>query len=55
MTEQQIEELKEERDWLFARLAEYMQSEYHHLTKEMLPLEMFEEKISVQFAARKVL
>lgn len=51
----EIEALREERDWLFKRLAEYMQSEYHHLTKEILPLEMFEEKIPVQFAARKVL
>jgi hypothetical protein len=44
--------LREERDWLFARLVEYMQSEHHHLTKEMLPLEMFEECLKVQFAAR---
>jgi hypothetical protein len=49
------EPLREERDWMFKRVAEYMQSEYYHSTKELLPIEMFEERLKVQFTARKLL
>ena len=49
------EPLREERDWMFKRVAEYMSSEYYHLTKELLPIEMFEARLKVQFAARDVI
>jgi len=49
------EPLREERDWMFKRVAEYMQSEYYHMTKELLPIEMFEERLKLQFAVRKML
>ena len=55
MTEQEIEALREERDWMFKRVAEYMQSEYYHMTKELLPIEMFQERLKLQFAVRKML
>jgi hypothetical protein len=52
---EEIEALREERDWMFKRVAEHMHDDHYHRTKEMLPMEMFEERIKVQFAARKFL
>ena len=44
--------LREDRDWMFKRMTEYMRRECHDLTMQLLPIEIFEERLKVQLAER---